>query len=195
MTMHRYQVSWQNWPGAPGVTSFFTDPASGNPDPAPLRTFFNALAGLLPSGLTITVPATGDLIEETTGQLAGTWTATPTPTVVTGTNTNTYAGNAGAVVHWLSTDVVNGRRVRGRSFLVPLGSSVFDTAGSLSSGTLTTIQTAAAALLASATWHPVVWARPYTDPAGIHPSRVGSKHPATSYRVPDLAISLRSRRV
>jgi hypothetical protein len=195
VTMHRLNVSWQNWPGAPGVSTFFTDPAAGQPDPAPLRAFFFTLSGILPSGLTIQVPGTGDLIEENTGQLSGTWSVTPAPTSLNATGTGAYAGNAGAVIHWLSADVVNGRRVRGRTFVVPLIGSAFETNGSLSSGTINTLTSAATTLLAASTWHPVVWSRPFAGTPQDPTSRVGSKHPVTSYRVPDLAISLRSRRI
>jgi hypothetical protein len=195
MTMHRYVVSWQNWPGAPGISTFFTDPAAGQPDPAPLRTFFDAIKAYLPSGLTITVPGSGDLIEETTGHLSGTWSVTPTPTQITCTGSGAYAGNAGGVIHWLSSDIVNGRRVRGRTFLVPLIGSAFETNGSPISTYLTALTTAATNLLASSTWHPVVWARPFAGTPQDPTTRVGSKHAATSYRVPDLAISLRSRRI
>jgi hypothetical protein len=195
MTMHRYNVAWQNWPGAPGLSVFFTDPAAGNPDPAPLRTFWNTLAGQIPSGLTVQVPASGDLVEESTGQLSGTWSATPTPAVVTGTGTGVYAGNAGAVIHWLTGDVVNGRRVRGRTFLVPLIGSGFESNGSLSSATITALTSACTTLLASSTWHPVVWARPFKGTVKNPTTRVGSKHAVTGFRIPDLAVSLRSRRI
>jgi len=195
MTMCRYNVSWQNWPGAPGVSTFFTDPSAGQPDPAPIRTFFDAIKAYLPTGMTITVPSSGDLIEESTGALSGSWSVTPVPTVITCTGSGGYAGNAGGVIHWLSTEVVNGRRVRGRTFLVPLIGGVFETNGSPNSTYLGALNTAATAFLASSTWHPVVWARPFAGTPQDPVTRVGSKHPVTSFRIPDLAISLRSRRI
>lgn len=188
MTMIRIRAAWQNWPGAPGVSTFYQDPAVAQADAATVRTFFNALAALLPSGLTVTVPASGDLIEENTGQLSGSWSVTPAPTVVTGTGAGVYAGNAGGVCHWLTSTVVRGRRVRGRTFVVPLIGSAFAADGSLSSSTVTTMAGAASALLAATPNHFVVWNRP-------RPGIPGTKAPATSSSVPDLAISLRSRRI
>lgn len=188
MTMIRIRAAWQNWPGAPGVTTFYQDPAVAQADAASVRTMFNAIAALLPSGLTVTVPATGDLIEENTGALSGSWSVTPAPTVVTGTGTGAYAGNAGAVMHWLTTTVVNGRRVRGRSFIVPLIGSAFFTDGSLATATITTLANAASAMIATTADHFVVWHRP-------RPGIPGSKAPVVSSSVPDLAISLRSRRI
>lgn len=184
--MARVSVAWQNWPGAPGVTQMFllNPPSQGNVDA--IRTFFNALVTLLPSGLTIQVPSSGDVISESDGTITGAWSVGSTPAVVTGTAVASYAGNAGAVVHWLTAGVVVGRRVRGRTFLVPLVSA-YDTSGSLSSGALSTISTAAAAYVTGQGGVAVVWSRPA-------PGRSGSLHSITSSRVPDLAVSLRSRR-
>lgn len=188
MSMYRIRAAWQNWPGAPGVTTFYQDPAIAQPNAAAVRSFFNTLAPLLPAGLTITVPSTGDIIEENTGALSGSWSVTPAPTVVTGTGTGNYAGNAGGVVHWLTTTVVNGRRVRGRSFIVPLIGSAFFTDGSLATATIGTMSTAASTMLAATADHFVVWHRP-------RPGIPGSKAATVSSSVPDLAISLRSRRI
>jgi hypothetical protein len=196
--MYRINAAWQNWPGAPGVTTFFQNPAVAQPNPAAIRTFFAAVQALIPSGLTISVASSGDLIEETTGTLAGTWSATPVPAVVTGTGAGAYAGNAGAVIHWLSSTVVGKRRLRGRSFLVPLISTAYDTAGSLSTATLGVLTPAAQALMDATAGHMVVWHRPRkANPAKVPPvvASVGSMAPVTSIRVPDLAVSLRSRRV
>lgn len=186
MAMARVSVAWQNWPGAPGVSQMFllNPPSQGNVDA--IRTFFNALVGNIPSGLTIQVPSSGDVISESTGEITGTWSVGSTPAVVTGTGSGAYAGNAGAVVHWLTAGVVVGRRVRGRTFLVPL-TGVYDTAGSLSSAFLTSLTTAAAAYVTGQGGVAVVWSRPA-------PGRSGSLHSITSSRVPDLAVSLRSRR-
>ena len=72
----------------------------------------------------------------------------------------------------------------------------YETNGSLSSAFLTAVNNAATTLLGASTWHPVVWARPFTPPPGSsEPSRVGSKAAVTGHRVPDLAVSLRSRRI
>lgn len=185
----RVNVSWQSWPGAPGVSTFYmaqAAPLQATVDA--LRAFFNAHAALLPSGLIINVPSSGDIINDATGGIEGAWSVGTPPTTVTGTGAGAYAGNAGAVVHWLTTTVVNGRRVRGRTFLVPLISTAYDTSGSLSTATLSTINTAAAGLVTAAADDLVVWHRPTQFAQG-------SSATITSHRVPDLAVSLRSRRV
>jgi len=192
--MYRINASWQNWPGAPGLTTFYQDPAVAQPNPGAVRSFFNSLISYLPPGLTVTVASSGDLIEEDRGTLAGTWSATPAPTVVTGIGTGAYAGNAGAVVHWLTSTVVRTRRLRGRSFIVPLVNTAYDGSGSLSTAFMTQLQSAADGLVNATPGHLVVWNRPIKakgQPATV----LGSKGPVIGARVPDLAVSLRSRRI
>ena len=193
MSINRLNAAWQNFPGAPGVTTFYTNGTMTQAEVDAFRAFFLAIASLLPTGLTVQVPSSGDIIDEATGDITSTWSVGTTPAVVTGTKAGVYAGNAGAVVHWLTNGVVAGRRVRGRSFLVPIGSGAYDNQGSLAAGTITTLQGAANALVAGAIGFSV-WARPLkagTPPVIVRP---GSYHGVAGMRVPDLAVSLRSRR-
>lgn len=187
-TLNKIPVSWGSWPGAPGVSVFYTSTGNQDGDTAAIRTFFNSLVGLFPTGLTFSVAGVGDTIDDTTGLLNGSWAATSTPAIVTGTSGLSYAGNAGSIVHWLTAGVANGHRVRGRTFLVPLTNVAFDTAGSIATASLTTIRNAASTMLASMAGDLRIWHRP--SPAGA-----GSSFVALSSTVPDLAISLRSRRV
>lgn len=186
--LNRVRVAWQGWPGSPGVSTFYlvTSPTQSQIDA--IRAFFNSLAGSLPSGLTITVPASGDTIDDATGLIVNSWAVVTPPTVVTGTGTGNYAGNAGAVCHWLTSTVLNRRRVRGRTFLVPLVSTAYDTAGSLSTTMISTISAAATTLTSALGTNFRVWHRPVNGAAGA--SAV-----VTGFRVPDLAVSLRSRRI
>jgi hypothetical protein len=184
----RVRVSWQGWPGAPGVSTFYLTPAVTQTSIDAIRAYFNSLVALLPTGLTITVPQTGDLIDDVSGLITGSWSVGTPPTVVTGTAPGNYAGNAGGVTHWLTGLVVNRRRVRGRTFLVPLASTAFDTAGAISTSTLTTLNTAATTLLAALGTNFRVWHRPAKGLGGGSGTVIAT-------RTPKLAISLRSRRV
>jgi len=181
----RIQALWQNFSGAPGYTNFYSTDLSGNLNAA-VRSFFNSIAGLLPSGLTVQVAGSGDRLLDTTGAIVNSWT-NATPAVVLGTAGGTNTGASGAVVHWLTNGVVNGRRVRGRSFICPLSSGAFEGNGSLLAATMTTIGTAANGLITAAVGSYVVWHRPTLFASG-------SSHEVTSQRVPDLAAVLRSRR-
>lgn len=186
-TLYKVTALWQNWPGAPGYTNFYGTEGSGvSLLTDGVRAFFDAIKALIPSGITITVQPSGDTINDTNGNINGAWTVDPAPAIVTGSGTGTYAGNAGGVVTWRTNGVVGTRRVRGRSFLVPLASSNFDTNG-LGAGAINTLQTAANGLVTAAGGTLAVWSRPTT-------LRSGSSHLVTAATVPDLAASLRSRR-
>lgn len=197
-TMLRCRVSWQNFPGAPGVSNFYLD---GNDITGlgthltALRTFWNSLAALIPTGTTLTVPNNGDLIDVVTGHLVGSWSDSVTLATVTGTGAGSYAGNAGMVVHWLTNGVVNGRRVRGRTFVVPTVSTVFGTNGNPTAANITTLTNAGNTLVTAMESKLVMWARPFTHPTDASKNRTGSAHVVTGTRVPTLPISLRSRRI
>jgi hypothetical protein len=193
--MARISVAWQGWAGAPGVTQLYMDPVAALQGPVDaVRTFFAAVAGLIPSGITFTVPNSGDLIEAVDGKISGSWSSPTAPLLVTASGTGTYAGNAGAVVHWLTQRVVDGRRLRGRTFLVPLAGAAYDSTGSLATAANTTFSNAATALVTNAGGSMLVWNRPRKG-TPLVPARVGSSGVVFSARVPDLAVSLRSRRI
>lgn len=188
MTLARVRVAWQNWPGAPGVSTFYLDPTPAQAQIDAIRTFFNSFVALLPAGLTITVPSSGDEISESTGNLSGVWSVPTAPATVTAVGTGAYAGNAGAVIHWLTNSLNGKRRLRGRTFVVPLANGSFDNTGAISAATVTSITNAATNLIAANTGTMNVWSRPRPGLSGLQAS-------ITSARVPKLSVGLRSRRV
>lgn len=192
--LKRVSVAWQGWPGAPGVTQFYLDNTGGQAQIDAIRAFFNSFQALLPTGLTIQVPNSGDTLDESTGVLTGTWSTATQPLPTTGNAVAAYAGNAGAVVHWLTQSVTRNRRIRGRTFMVPLVGA-FDTAGSLAPAANSTLSTAAATLVTASAGLIHVWVRPVRQKGTGVLVRGGMSAPITSSRVPDLAVSLRSRRV
>jgi hypothetical protein len=105
------------------------------------------------------------------------------------------------VINWKTAGVRAGRRVRGRSFLVPLLSQTFDVNGTATSAALTTVNGAAGPLYAGTEGdiRLGVWARPTAikdvngNPTGEY-NEDGVWHPATAHSVPDMAAVLRSRR-
>lgn len=192
MTIQRVRVLMQNWPGAPGYINLYE--TSDVVDHAPYRTFFDSIKTMLPTGMTVQVPGTGDLVNEGSGDIVGSYSFTQPP-VVTATGTGSYAGGAGAVVDWLTSGVVAGRRPMGRTFLVPLVGSFMDSNGSLSTTAITNLESAAAALVAAMTPKFLVWSRPFAGgPGGTPAARLGTVHAVIAGRVPDLAATLRSRR-
>lgn len=186
-SLFKITALWSNWPGAPGYTNFYA--LTGGPIVTltdGIRAFFDAIKGIVPTGITITVQPSGDQINDVSGAITGAWSVDPGPAPVVGASGGTYAGNAGGVVSWRTNGVVGNRRVRGRSFIVPLASTVYDTNG-LTSSAIATLQGAATALLTTADGNLAVWSRPTA-------LRAGSSHPITAATVPDLSASLRSRR-
>jgi hypothetical protein len=182
----RVRCLWQNWPGAPGYTNFYMGSTPSAADLVAVRNFWVAIGGLLPLSLTVTVPSSGDLVEDSNGAITGVWTSTSPGAPVAGSSAGAYSGASGAVVHWFTASIVAGRRLRGRTFLVPLAGA-YDTAGSLGTAAQTTLSTGAAGLVSALAGQLRVWSRPT-------PFRAGVSAPVTSSSVPDLAAQLRSRR-
>lgn len=181
----RVQVLWQGIPGMPGYTNFYCDAAASIPLGA-ITSFFDAYKASVPTGLNWTIPNTGDIFDSTTGLLNGTWTQGTVSTVTSTSVGSTWAGNAGSVTNWTTAGIANGRRVRGRTFMVPLVVGAFDN-GSLTSSALSTFRAAANTLVSTAGNDLRIWHRPVGG-AG------GSAHAITGANVPDLAASMRSRR-
>jgi len=185
MTLNRVRVLWQNFPGAPGYSNHYV--GSAVTAQTELRTFYDALKGFLPSGLTIQVPSSGDQIEEATGQITGVWSGAA-QTIITANGTGTYPGSAGACVNWRSDAIVAGRRPMGRTFLVPLVGGSFETNGTIATATIAAIVAAGTTLITNLGDQLKIWNRPT-------PTRAGGQSRVISAQVPDLAVVLRSRRV
>jgi hypothetical protein len=181
-SIERIKVVWQGAVGLPGVSVFHgTLGASANAD---VKTFFTALVGSFPSGLTWTVPSTGDVINDTNGALVGTWVNAGGGTVAA-TNASAYAAGTGAYVNWNTGIVVGGRRLAGRTFLAPIVTALYD-AGTITNVNLAAIQTAATALATAG--NTLVWHRNHIGLSD------GSSSAIVSASVPDQVTSLRTRR-
>lgn len=193
MALYRVKARWTGFSGAPGYSIFHfndsVDSATYTPDTAAaaVRKFFFDQQSLLPSAVSINVDTAVDVINPADGKMVDIQNATATPTV-TGTQTGTFAAVAGALVHWNTSGVRNGRRVRGKTFMVPLGTVIYQSDGTLNPGSMTTIQTAADNLINDSASALVCYARP-SDTLGP-----GQQYLVTSARVPDKAVIMRSRR-
>lgn len=188
MVMRRYRPEWIT-PGGAGVTTMHF---SGGAIPSTLanavRTFFNAIAGQFPDDVTIQFPAEVEEVDETTGELIGTTAVTP-PASVAGTATGSFAAPAGARLRWNTGAIVRGRRVIGTTFLVPITGAAFGADGTLLGANRTSIQTAAATLIATPNVALAIWSRPSTTGGSD-----GTYHSVTGASVPEQVSVLRSRR-
>lgn len=195
-SLFRVRTALTGFSGGPGVsTMYFLDTGTAIPS---VRAFWEALAGVLPNSITVQVSNVGDEIESTTGALVGSFQKTAVPPTL-GTNTSAYPAPAGAVVSWRTNTVADRRRLRGRTFIVPMGGNAFEINGTLSAPVLTQIGNAAQALVFEQSLSMVVWhrpraARPVDGSRPAVTARLGSHGLVTGSRVPDLAAVLRSRR-
>lgn len=183
----RVRVEWNGLAGLPGISTFYV--GTTDADISELVTFYNAIKALFPSGLSWTIPANGDVIEATTGELTGTHIFTGAGTVSGTGGSAAYAAGVGLRVRWLTGAVVNGRRVVGTTFLTHWLSSNYDQQGSIDDTDRATVQTAASAFVAAGSpWG--IWHRPTTLGGSD-----GSFHAMNGALVPDRVSWLRTRKV
>lgn len=198
----RIKARWSGFNGAPGYTVMhFRDFGTGDGPGAALdrnaalaaanrvQAFFQAIANNLPQAVRINIEPEADLLEDSTGTLLNSFDVSG-GSAVQGTEAFSYSAAVGAVINWRTSGVREGRRVRGRSFVVPLSSSAFAQDGSLNNVARSDIQDAADALVASSGTPDLgVYARP-TGPGASD----GAWFVATSASVPTMGAVLRSRR-
>lgn len=208
-TMIRIKARWSGFTGGPGYSVFYfrdfsaTEPVAADATAAMarVRTFFDDIKINLPSTVNIQVESDVEVIEETTGALTDVLAGTPVAVVAgLASPTAVYAAAVGAVVTWRTGGIRNNRRIRGRTFLVPLSSTAFASDGTLSAVAVTDLSDAAT-LLRSAAGTPDlgVWARPTAikdaagNPTGAY-NADGIWYVVASHSIPDMGAVLRSRR-
>lgn len=192
MAITRLTAAWTGFRGAPGYSNFYfagkaADEGLLEDCAETIRSFFTAFRDQLPSGISIAIRGNAEVIDEASGQITSQLDFKPPATVV-GATTGSYSAASGAVVNWNTNAYRNGRRVRGRTFLVPLATNAYDSQGDLAGAALTNIRAGATFLSSGAAPLPfVVWARPVGGSGG-------TAEPVVSHTVPDLGAILRSRR-
>lgn len=187
-TLHRLVIGWQGPMVIGNAVSVMHWDGSDNPAPpvAAVAAAFDAAAALFPIDLTITVPGTGDTIDDTTGELTGVWTAAGGDTT-TGTTAFGSAAGVGACITWNTGGIVNGRRLRGRTFIVPIHAQNYATDGTLVTSSLSALQTLANSLQAAGPMG--IWHRPTTVGGSD-----GTSYGVISNKVRDKVAFLSSRR-
>jgi hypothetical protein len=192
MRLHRVVVSW----AGPSVTGLavnvlhFDATEQAAPPVAAIRTAYQAMAGQLPSAVTVTVPPSGETIDDSDGTLTGVWSATA-PAVVTGGVVPQAAAGVGACVTWNTGGIVAGtkgpRRLRGRTFLVPLANACYDADGTLTAPAVTALNNFGTSLIAAGGFG--IWHRP-TSAAAAN----GTSSSVLSHKLRDKVAYLSSRR-
>ena len=205
-TLLRTMSVWDGRPGLPGYTAFHWGSGGGTlqeaADGAHARAaaFFAQVVNTLPSGVTIRTLGEVELINVEDGTLDSVWTATAGTSTAVGSAAGASPAPAGACISWSTGGIAYNRRVRGRTFLVPLAAEKYEADGTLSTLGISQISSACAVILDAGTGGPLsVWARPadaVLNPDGTvkRAARTGSLHSVTGYRVADKVAVLRSRR-
>lgn len=203
----RYKVEWTGFSGAPGYTNlffgiagdFFT-PENVSEPVAKIDAWLNDLNTRVPGSVTLKLNSTVETIRVADGALTDFDSITPFARAA-GTGTGAYSAASGAVVSWYTDGIRNNRRVRGRSFLVPIAGSALATDGRLAGATTTGLQTAANNLITptASGARLYIYARPTAikDAAGKPTGEYnadGVAFPVSAARVPSAVAVLRSRR-
>jgi len=200
--MLKVKVRWGGFNGAPGWSNFyfdtvdgtFTTAADANPVAQRVETFINAIKIRIPSHVSMTIQSDVEVVAPDDGEMLNIHSIPARAPIMGTAAAAAYSAASGLVINWRTAGVRNGRRVRGRTFIVPLAGGAYQTDGTIQDTNLSETQTAAQALITTAS--PVklgVWARPKKDIAGNVLSP-GAFHEAVTATVPDLAAVLRSRR-
>lgn len=163
-----------------------------------LHDLWDALKSHIPIECTYQVEPGGDLLEDTTGALTGAWSAAAVAPV-TGTHNALMSALSGAQIEWLSATILDGKRMRGRSFIVPLGGNDYTGSGSIGTTAVTAIKAAADTFQLAEAGGFCIWHRPRKAKAATayHPAvtaRAGGHGMVTSTRVPSKCVVLKSRR-
>lgn len=192
MAIMRVTALWTGFPGAPGYSSlhFLSDLPTQSVDEnvGAVHSFFDELNTFLPTGTTVQVQQETELLDENTGMLLDYYAAADEPSPITGGSEEGFAGPVGTVITWNTSTVNRGRRVRGRTFIVPLTRIAYGDDGTLTNFAHQAMQSAGQYMLDNAADNGFcVWSRPRGGSGGV-----GA--PVTGYRAPDFAAVLRSRR-
>jgi hypothetical protein len=199
MAILRGKIRW-TIPGAGtaySVLHFGTDDGF-NPEQADVDTtatmmnqFITTVKSTLPNVVQMQVVNELEEIDSNNGQMIALWT-TPTLAAQAGTASAAagWAAAAGGVISWSTGIVHRARRIRGRTFIVPMSNEVWDIDGTIKAVPLGQLNTAATALRdPAATVRLGVFARPSAPGATD-----GRFAPVSGHRVPDMSAILRSRR-
>lgn len=196
-SLAKITVNWTGWAGAPGYTNlYFRNATPGIIDQtvvddaiAKVEAWKNDFDQDLPNTITVTTDPSVEEINDATGALVGFWTGSPAAGT-TGASSGVYSNATGFCISWSTNTIRNQRRMRGRTFVVPIGSSGLDTAGTLASTRLAAWKTAASAMrAATGASRLVVWGRP-TAPGASD----GASAEVTSSNIVDKTAILTSRR-
>lgn len=202
MDILRITARWSGFTGAPGYSAFHFSSDAGFWDGGVLTPDAESAAGtaatrvhdafvfankVLPSPVVVNIEAEAEILNSDTGEILGV-VPVADPGGVAMLGDGGWSAASGAVVNWRTNDYRFGRRIRGRTFLVPLAGSAYQSDGTLLGETVSDLERFAGELVGSAGGPEFgVWSRPRGGSGGVFATVVTSN-------IPDMAAVLRSRR-
>lgn len=170
MSLWRIRVGWTGVQGAPWLTTLYFDELSGSAQQAAtaVADFIGALEPVIVNDANWSLEPDVALIAPTTGDLV----SVTGVTAASGSGSETGSQLAGAtqgLIRWTTGQVVNGRILRGRTF-VPGPSEIMNDDGRPNTTYSTPVQAAADGLLAAAAAELVIWHRPTDSELGTFES-------------------------
>lgn len=202
MDMLRVTLRWAGFIGGPGYSNFFFASDAGfwdggilTPDAevaaqgAALRVAdaTREISPYIPSDVTFSIEPGVDVLDSDTGEIQG-LVDIDSEQMGIPNGDGGYSAASGAVVNWNTAQYRNGRRVRGRTFLVPLSGNAYESDGTLTDPALGSIRDFASEIIGDGSAPAFgVWSRPRAGAGGVFA-------PVTGSSVPDMSAVLRSRR-
>mgnify|MGYP003548401518 CR=1 FL=1 len=164
----RLRLAWTG-PGGAGLSTFyFTESGGSSGDDAAgaVEAFVEAIKGQVANDWTASLTGVQAIIDDATGTLVGT-TGIGGGFTIGGDNSNEKSPLATqGLIQWGTGSVVSGRILRGRTFVPGVTDSVNDE-GKPTSGYITALNTAAAALIADGSSVFRVWSREHGTSAAV----------------------------
>lgn len=191
MSMLRYRMLWDVPGGGQGISTFHFEvgtatQASADAIAQLCYDFFTPLLTSLPDEVRISQD--DEVVRFNAGnEIDGLYPVTPAAPRA-GASSSVWAAASGARIDWLTASWVNGRRVRGRTFIVPLAGFAFTTAGVIAGPTLSALGTAAGALITGAAGVPGSGTFIVFSPS------TGARTEVLGFSIPPRGSVLRSRR-
>lgn len=202
MDILRITAVWSGFSGGPGYSNFhFTTDGGfwdggliGNEAEQAAQAAadrvgaaFTQLSSYLPGSARVDIETEAAILDSDSGEILGSVDVDTPGASATG-SANVYAGPAGAIVNWRTADYRNGRRIRGRTFLVPLAIEAYQDDGTLSSPGRLAVQNFGDEMFNGSGGPELgVWSRPINGAGGVFAT-------VTGFNVPDMVAVLRSRR-
>lgn len=158
----------QNSPGGLSIMYFNETAATATEQRAALQAFWTGIKGNLTSTTSWSIDPEGREINEANGTLVGAW-ADGAARVGSGTISSRPVPNASQLLfRWATADVVNGRRIKGRTFVPGFAAELSD-GGEVSPAYVATMSTAATNFVFANVGFGV-WHRPGEVTGGSHHS-------------------------